>query len=219
MPDKKIYAVLTGDIVNSSDVDGEKKDLLISSLKEAFQTVVENTKWKKPFPAFDIFRGDSFQGVLPEPADALKAALIIRASLIKQNQSSNETDWDARMAIGIGTIDYLSDNISESDGPAYRNSGPILDDLKGDHKLAITTPDENLNSEFGTSCALLDAVINKWTPAQADIVFRLLQNQSKKKIGKDLDISQAAVHYRVKAAGWFAVEKFLERYQQIMEQH
>lgn len=216
MPDKKIYAVLTGDVVNSSDSTGDEKDVLISSIKDAFNTVEKNIKSERPFPAFDIFRGDSFQGVLPHPGDALKAALIIRSSLIKQAENYKEADWDARIAIGIGAIDYLSDNISESDGPAYRNSGPVLDNLKTDNKLAITTPIEEHNNEFSASCALLDAVISKWTPPQAGITLRLLQNQPKKKIGKELDISQAAVHYRVKTAGWFAVEKFLERYQQVM---
>ena len=219
MPDKKIYAVLTGDIINSSDIEGEGKDLLIKSLKDAFKTVKKNIKSEKPFPSFNIFRGDSFQGVLPEPSDALKAALLIRTSLIRISTNEKDANWDARVAIGIGAIDYLSENISESDGPAYRNSGPVLDEMKGDNKLAIKTPDQNHNREFSALSALLDAVMNKWTPQQAEIVFRLLQNQPKKKIGKELDISQAAVHYRVKAAGWFAVEEFLDRYQEIMRQY
>lgn len=217
MSDKKLYAVLTGDVINSSDIKGEEKDRLIHLLKEAFQVIKKKSTSKKPSPSFDIFRGDSFQGVLADPAEALKAGLIIRTTLIRNHSENEKTDWDARIAIGIGTIDYLPENISEGDGPAFRNSGPVLDELKGDYKFAITESSGRYNHEFKTCCAFLDAVINKWTPPQAEIVYRLLLNKTKKKIGEELDISQAAVHYRVKAAGWFAIKEFLTRYETVIE--
>ncbi|MBN2732954.1 MAG: hypothetical protein JXR26_11045 [Balneolaceae bacterium] len=217
MSDKKLYAVLTGDVINSSDAKGEEKDKLIQLLKEAFGAITKKSKSKNPSPSFDIFRGDSFQGVLADPAEALKAALIVRTTLIRNHSKNEKTDWDARIAIGVGSIDYLPENISEGDGPAFRNSGPVLDELKGDFKSAITESSGKYNHEFKTYCAFLDAVINKWTPPQAEIVYRLLLNKTKKEIGKDLDISQAAVHYRVKAAGWFAIREFLTRYETVIE--
>lgn len=217
MSEKKIYAVLTGDVINSSDAKGEEKDKLIHLLKEAFEAVTKKSTAKTSSPSFDIFRGDSFQGVLANPAEALKAALIIRTTLIRNHSKNEKTDWDARIAIGIGSIDYLPENISEGDGPAFRNSGPVLDELKGDYKFAITESSAKYNHEFKTCCAFLDAVINKWTPPQAEMVYQLLLNKTKKEIGKELDISQAAVHYRVKAAGWFAIKEFLTRYETVIE--
>lgn len=219
MPDSKIYAVITGDIIDSSDAKGKHKNMLIQSLKSAFETIGKLIESDSPDASFNIFRGDSFQGVLSHPGDALKAALLIRTSLIRKNISDKDAKWDTRVAIGLGTIDYMAKNISEGDGPAYRNSGPVLDDLKGDYKFAITTPSDEYNNEFKSSCALLDAVINKWTAPQAEIIFRLLQDKTQKEIGKELDISEAAVHYRVKAAGWFAIREFLNRYQEIIKQY
>ena len=74
-----IYAVITGDVVGSSQVEGSEKNRLISSLKDAFNCI---SKWDDSnndgLPKFDIFRGDSFQGVLPNIETALKASIFIR---------------------------------------------------------------------------------------------------------------------------------------------
>lgn len=218
MADAKNYVVLTGDIIDSSQVKENEKDKLIDSLKQAFGEI-EHKKNKQPLPSFNIFRGDSFQGVLQNPTGALEAALLIRSSLRKNQPGEQKSDWDARIAIGVGTVDYLPENISEGDGPAYQRSGPVLDELKGDYKCAITVPWEEFNGEFKASCALLDAVINKWTQPQAEIIYMLLKGKTPKKIGKELDISQAAVHYRVKAAGWFAIEELIIRYKNIINEH
>jgi|AntRauTorcE11897_2_1112592.scaffolds.fasta_scaffold10875_2 hypothetical protein len=219
MSNTKIYAVVTGDVIDSSQVKGEAKDKLNESLKEAFRIIKERSKNEESLPSFDIFRGDSFQGVLSHPAEALTAGLLIRASLRKNKADDQKAEWDARIAIGVGTIDYLPENISEGDGPAYQNSGPVLDELKGDNKFAITVPWQPVNDEFKPSCALLDAVINKWTQPQAEIIYMLLQEKTPKKIGEELDISQAAVHYRIKGAGWFAIKKLLSRYKNIIQEH
>ncbi len=213
------YAVITGDIVKSSQIKGKEKDKLNSSLKEAFDYIEQCSKGENSFPGFEIFRGDSFQGILPDPADALSAAIIIRASLRKEQQDEQKANWDARIAIGTGTVEYLPEKISEGDGPAYQNSGPVLDELKGDYKCAVKTPWPAVNDELKASCALLDAVIAKWTRHQAEIIVMLLQNMSPKNISEQLEISQAAVHYRIKGAGWFAVEALLKRYAWLMNQH
>jgi hypothetical protein len=216
MPENKNYAVVTGDIIDSSSIEG--KDQLNNELKKSFKLIEKKFKSKTFTPSFNIFRGDSFQGVLANPENALRVGLLIRTTLKKSRDGDENLNWDTRISIGVGKVDYLPENISEGDGAAYRNSGPVLDKLKGNFKLAITTPSDTINQELETSCALADAVMNKWTPAQAEIVYRLLQNTTQKEIGEALDISEAAVHYRVKAAGWFAIKKFLQRFESLINQ-
>ncbi len=211
------YAVITGDLVESSEKKGEQKDKINAVLRESFENIQKITGKVENLPIFDIFRGDSFQGLLPKPADALKAAILIRATLRKSQSAKAKSNWDARIAIGTGTVEYLPENISEGDGVAYRNSGPVLDNLKGDFRSAIKTPNNEINDELNASSALLDAVIAKWTPHQAEIIVMLLNKLRPKEISKKLEISQAAVHYRVKGAGWFAVEILLKRYEWLME--
>ncbi|MDX1637250.1 MAG: SatD family protein [Balneolaceae bacterium] len=211
-----LYAVITGDVVDSSKIGSDHRDQLMNTLKASFRAVYSVLqKGNDPYP-FDIYRGDSFQGVIRSPQDALAASLAIRCTLRKAQPGESPISWDARTAIGIGRIDYLPEKATEGDGQAYRLSGPMLDAMKTEQRLSITTPWDDVNRELKAESALLDAVIAKWSPNQAETVLELLREQSRKEISEKFGISQAAVHYRVKGAGWFAVGQFLERYREIM---
>lgn len=213
-----LYAVITGDIVDSSKITKKEHSLLLNTLKSAFEKATSLYADQGETIPFDIFRGDSFQGLISHPESALEASLLIRGSLRKNQPESSAVSWDARTAIGIGTIDYKPQNISEGDGEAYRRSGPLLDKMKTHQRLSILTPWEELNEEMNVQAALLDAIIAKWSPEQAEIVLELLEGKSRKIISQQFNISQAAVHYRVKGAAWSAVEKFLQRYKILIKQ-
>lgn len=211
-----MYAVLTGDLVGSSQPDSKNQRLMKDALKQSFGLIEGLFGSSGKLPAFDIFRGDSFQGVMQQPVAALEAGILIRAILRKCQPADQQPNWDARIAIGLGEIDYLPENISEGDGPAYRRSGPVLDKLKKDHRMEIRTPWDEVNKELATECALLEAIIAKWTPSQAEVVALLLEGKERKEIGSELDISQAAIHYRVKGSGWTAIETLVTRYQTVI---
>ncbi|MDX1671550.1 MAG: hypothetical protein R3211_04360 [Balneolaceae bacterium] len=215
MRDKSHVAVLTGDIVGYSRIEPAAHAQILDGLKHSFLLVKRLTADSQPVNAFEIYRGDSFQGVISDPSLSLEAALIIRTALKKIVLSEESESLDARIAIGIGTVEYLPENVTEGDGQAYRLSGPKLDKMKGNRRLSIVTPDEALNSELDTEMALLDALMNKWTAIQSETVQDLVLGKTRKRIADDYDISQAAVHYRVKGAGWFAVDTLLDRFRRI----
>src|SRR5699024_7249007 len=150
-------------------------------------------------------------------AEALKSAILIRAVLRNSQPDKAKNDWDARIAIGTGKVDYLPKNITEGDGEAYQNSGPVLDNFKGHFRCAVQTPDKKVNDEYKALFALLDAIIAKWTPSQAEAITMLLQGMKPKEMSNKLEISQTAVYYRIKGAGWFAVEALLKRNKQLMK--
>ncbi|NBC84042.1 MAG: hypothetical protein GVY19_11790 [Bacteroidetes bacterium] len=80
---------------------------------------------------FEIFRGDSFQGLIHNPADALKTAICLRASLRRYtNNSALDDIRDARIAIGIGEGDTRMTIITESDGEVFKRSDTVLDSIK-----------------------------------------------------------------------------------------
>lgn len=219
MAKKDIKSVITGDIVNSTKVEDNQYTKLIESLKASFSCISKLHTDKSTEIVFDIFRGDGFQGIIPNPSTALHASLIIRSSLRKAQPSDSSINWDARTAIGIGTIDYLPEEASEGTGEAYQYSGTSLDQMKTNQRLAIVTPWAVVNNEMEAQTALLDAVIAKWSPSQAEIVLELLKGKSRKTISTEFDISQAAVHYRIKGSGWSAIKKFLQRYKNIINQN
>jgi hypothetical protein len=139
MANEKIFAVLTGDLVGSSRYKIEKqRDEVLSILKNSFNKIESPDIVASRFA---IYREDSFQGLLSRPEEALKAAIIIRANLLSKPFEKN-IHLDARIAIGVGKIDYLSeDKVGEGDGEAFRSSGMELDKMKKrERNLTIKTP-------------------------------------------------------------------------------
>lgn len=213
MQDKKIYAVLTGDLVGYSRFrTNDRRDILLH-LKDSFKKIPPDISASK----FWVFRGDSFQGILSRPEEALKAALLIRSSLIAKYKGKRSR-LDARIAIGLGAIDYLPRRVGEGDGEAFRNSGLELDGMKQSEKnLMVKTPWEELNDELKTECALLDAVIERWTREQAEAVMYQLLDSTQEEIAAILKISQPAVFHRLRTCGSRAIQEFLQRYNEVVK--
>lgn len=229
----KIYAVLTGDLIGSSRFRIQEREEILSNLKKSLQEISPDII-ASPFM---VFRGDSFQGVLVRPEEALKAALIVRTSLLSRFKGKR-TRLDARIAVGIGTIDYLSkDQVGECDGEAFRNSGSELDKMKkGEQNLIVRTSWPETNEELRTECALLDVLIQRWTKEQAEAILYQIQRPkfnvplsiakedyddlkkglTQVETAKILNISQSAVFQRLKIAGYWAVQVFLERFKMII---
>jgi hypothetical protein len=210
-----MYAVLTGDVVDFTKLAAEDRQHVLDVLTTSFEYVRRNANVPDKV-AFDRFRGDSFQGVIPDPRQALQAAVTIRAMFRSAQPEGSNVSWDARVAVGIGKIEVLPKRVTEGDGEAFLLSGPALDGMKGRRRLSIHTSWPAIDEEMDVSTALLDAVIAKWSPKQAEVVLELLQDQSQEQIAASCSISQSAVSYRVQGAGWFAVERFLERYRKVI---
>ena len=109
-----MIAVITGDIINSSD---KEPKVWLKVLKQVLGKYGETPKdWV-------IYRGDSFQLSI-NPEDALVVAIQIKSG-IKQIE-----DLDVRLGIGLGEIDFESSKITESNGSAFVRSGESFEDLK-----------------------------------------------------------------------------------------
>lgn len=209
----KIYAVLTGDLIGYSRFKPKDREKVLSILKGTFRKLPPGMIASK----FHIFRGDSFQGVLSMPDEALLAALIIRSCLIS-GFSGKSHRIDTRIAIGLGTIDRLGKRAGEGDGEAFRNSGKGLDSMKkGDHNITALTPWKELNDELRAECALLDALIMRWSREQAEAVMYHIMGQTQEEIARSLNISQPAVFQRLRTSGMRAVQEFLQRYRETVK--
>jgi len=217
-PHNKLFGVITGDIVGSSKIMEEQREQLMLSLKSAFETVNSIVPDIVHAP-FEIYRGDSFQGVFSHPEKALHAAIVIRAGLrymFKTKQLRHAID--ARMAVGIGTIDYLPGNrASEGDGEAYRRSGPNLDKMRGYRRLLFRTPWPEIDAELDSACALLDVIVERWSAEQAQAILGQIKGLTQEKAAKELGISQPAVLSRLKTAGSWAIEKLCNRFETMIE--
>lgn len=211
---KKIYAVLTGDLIGYSKFKIEEREKILSILKDSFIKIGSNIIASP----FRVYRGDSFQGVLSRPDDALTATIIIRANLLSAFKGK-KSRLDARIAIGIGTIDYLpADQVGEGDGEAFRYSGMELDRMKkGEQNLIVKTPWSEIDEELRTECALLDALIQRWTKEQAEAILYQIRGSTQEEIAEILSISQPAVFQRLRTGGYWAIQTFLKRFKAMMQ--
>jgi len=218
-----MIAVLSADLLASSNYPKKLLEKVILTLNSEFKDL---GKISDQNSGFEIFRGDSFQGVLHSPLKALHIAIQLKTAINRLYLDENETrkafkiSADLRLAIGIGTYDFKRDSIMESNGQAFQFSGRTLDEMKKENrKLQLKTPNENINSEFDTSLLLFDTISDKWSTASAEVIYFLLKNFKETDIAIELGISQSAVNQRKKAAGWDAINSLLSRYESLIKEH
>ncbi|MDR9456207.1 MAG: hypothetical protein RI572_02250 [Salegentibacter sp.] len=210
-----MIAVLTADLINSTNYSETLMGRVMAVLKEEFSDV----KKKYPSSDFSIYRGDSFQGVLQHPEEALTVMLQLKTAIlsISTTKKGKSREADLRIAIGIGSLDFQGKTIEESNGQAFQFSGRSLDEMKYEgRKTRLKTPSETINGEFDASLFLLDEITDRWSTASAEVIYFLLKGLKEKEIATELGISQSAVNQRKKAAGWEAVNSLLERYNNII---
>jgi hypothetical protein len=216
-------AVITGDLVNSSHLSNDSMRAIIGKLNAEFEAYSQQVKEKRT--VFTMFRGDSFQGIVEDPGEALAMAIQLKALVNSFNHP--ETDAgnqaplaDVRISIGIGEASYDLDAINVSNGEAFQLSGRTLDGMKSQQiKMALTTPNTEVNNEFAVHMKFLDATTDRWSMASAEVVYFLLKNYKEQQIAKELNRSQAAINHRKKAAGWDEIRLLLGRYDQLIKKY
>jgi hypothetical protein len=218
MSQAKILGVLTGDLVKSKAFEPHR-DRVLTGLKGAFKAAESFTQKPGEFIRFSrIFRGDSFQAVISGLADTLKVALFLRARLLMIKIP--QTQPDARIGLGIGTIESLNKaKIEESDGEAFRYSGKALDGLKKYRRLSLISAWTDWNKQFEPLGSSLDAIIQRWTPEQAEAVSFMLHGRTQQEIARILKIKQPAVQQRLLTAGHFAIMDALSFFESSIHQY
>jgi hypothetical protein len=193
-----MIAILTGDIVDSRKLESPVSWIL--PLKSLFST------WGSSPKTWEIFRGDSFQLEISEPQNSLLAALQIKAlmkSLANSDQSKRTSPVDVRLAIGIGEKTYTSDQITESNGPAFIRSGERFETLKSEgNQLAVASPWPDFDREINLILRLASIQMDSWSISSGELLIEILKNPARNQteLGKLLGIGQNAISKRFKAA-------------------
>ncbi len=221
----KIYGIITGDIVSSREIEAPIRERLFDDIGSLLKDLKK--QW---INSYETYRGDSLQCEVKSPEVALRVALIIRSFFrayfpdeLKPKIPSKKgkkaiatkgyfaTNFDVRLGIGIGTVDFIKKNkITTSDGEAFRLSGEALDNLaQATQRLAVKTFNPTFNEQIEPPVLLLDALIQKWTQNQAELVLYKLQDKKEDEIAASLKITQSAVNQRTKTAQWLAIEKLV----------
>lgn len=213
----EFYAVITGDIVGSSQMKvGERRAL--PGLLAAFSARMRDHFPSVPYPV-SVYRGDSWQFLVSDPAQSLRIGMYFR-TLVRS--TIKVKDADTRMGIGIGTVDFLiKEELSRGDGQAFRLSGGCLESLEKSSRIGIAFPDElssPLSQSIHVILAFMDEMATGWTAKQSRAISGAILGYTQEEIAArcfEKEISQQAVAQHLNRAGWSTFEKgmrFFEGY-------
>ena len=213
---RKLYAVLTGDIVKSTSF---KARGLARVRNEVKRSGAEIADWRRNLVRCDVefTRGDEWQTVLSDARFALRAALYLRARLKAFH------DADSRIAVGVGHVQrFSSRTVFESSGEAFVLSGRALDKI-GQDRLSVSVNDA-LNASFSPLAAfferavgLCDAFVEDWTARQAEYVSLAASplTTTQEDIAKVVGASRQAAQKSLDAAHWRRLEALLAAFEAI----
>ncbi len=207
----EIKGVITGDIIESSVIQIEYRDILLGSVRKIANdlSVIEPVK-------IEFFRGDSFQMIINHPENAIKIAILLRAGLKSHTPKECKKLWDARLSLGVGTISYHANNIVVSDGEAFQYSGRKLDEI-GKRRLIVKTRWSDANEELQVSTAFADEVISSWSVSQSRATYQaLLYNTSQKEIAHKFKKSAQNISKLLSAAKVNLIQMYIERYHNLI---
>jgi hypothetical protein len=199
-------SIITGDIIRSRKVNDPEEWL--GPLKTLF-----NTQGSEP-EVWQFFRGDSFQLEVKNAENVLMIALKIKATVkcIKA--------LDIKIAIGIGSKDYNSPKITESNGEAFIYSGELFDRMRKKN-LAIKTPWNDFDEQMNLCFDLALLTMDRWTQNSAEIVKVSLDSPylTQREIGEKLGITQGRVSDRLKRAGFEEILRMEKRFRKLVMQN
>jgi hypothetical protein len=194
-----MVAIITGDIVNSRNVDVKKWMPELITVLNKYGSEPKN---------WEIYRSDSFQiEVLPN--DALKVAILIK-STAKQFKS-----LDVRLAIGIGEKTYESEKITESSGSAFIYSGESFEKLKK-QTLTIQTIWKDFNQTMNLMFGLATLTMDSWSKTSSLIIKTAIESDhiNQKELALLLNKKQSNISTSLKRGGFDEIQKLLRYYQQ-----
>lgn len=203
--------IITGDIIGSTSIPSEQRQLLPDAVMQAAADLERISPLK-----CELFRGDSFQVMVEQPELSLTIAVLMRAGLKRRTPHDSKSAWDARIAVGIGDVDYESEHLTVSDGEAFHYSGREFDKL-GKRNLAVLTRWDEVNDELSVSTSFADDIINGWTVSQAEAVYLSLgERMAQKDIALQLGKTKQNVSKLLASAKEPLISLYLERFVQII---
>ena len=205
-----MHAVLTGDIVGSSNLsaDGHRRVVsILRSIGDAFPIVGQ----------VDVFSGDSWQLLLEDLSVSLRTALYLRACLKRERDLA----VDSRVFVAWGGVDREQVNparISESTGAVFTASGRGLDRLRKPVCMGLSVPGrEALSLALDAAVALLDSMARSWSVEQARAVAETLRGRTQMEIAEEFSVGQSSINKSLQAAHWVEIEGFLAHFHRISE--
>ncbi|MEX1220537.1 MAG: hypothetical protein WEA82_00320 [Idiomarina sp.] len=201
-------SVITGDIINSRDLDSNGYSQVLAELKRELSRLRSQYQ-----AASDVYRGDSFQVALNQPWLGLRIAVLIRLKL-----KGNDYNVDARQSISIASVNELRKDVKLSTGKAFVFSGQALDEMKS-NALTFSSDSDVLNFHIPVAIRLLDVLLNSLTSAQSEALYCYLTNENSthKELALKLNKNRANVTKLLNSSQYLLVADTLKYYESLVK--
>lgn len=209
---KNYKGIITADVVGSTKLPIEKRDLLPESLKK----LVDELQVISPM-CLEIYRGDSFQIVVESYEKTLLIATLLRLGL-KKKEFAPKLHLDARMSIGIGTVGYESQTVGQSDGEAFVLSGRAFETI-GKRRLIANIGNPAVNAELQILSLVLDELLTDNSPRQSALTFEYITHPdfSQKELAGCLGVKPPVISKTLRAAKAKVISSVLTRIETILK--
>ncbi len=226
-----IKAVISGDIVASTSLSIDGRELVEDAIKELIEEL------KEKFDTYTrMIKGDYLECVIPNPTEALRVALAIK-SFIKSipiektplyktnNRVKLFKTHGIRLAIGYGELSRFKPSEGIIDGEAIYLSGRTINEFSTYNKervvikntLFFNSHNNSLNKQVEPLIALLDVLIGKATSKQCKVLYLKLMGNNEEAIASKLKISQSVVNQHSTSIGWNAIDKAVTYFSEIIK--
>lgn len=184
------YAVLTGDIVKSSQLPEGGLDRIFADLKRASEKIAG---WQNAPTYLTRNRGDGWQMAVA-PRFALRAVFAARAAVRMTNKR-----FDTRVALALGDGIIPGDTLADAHGPVFTASGQALEDMPRRRDMVVAGNDGTL----AIALRLSEEIIKRWTEAQAEVALLALDPRglTQEALATALDVTQQTVQRHVETSG------------------
>jgi hypothetical protein len=198
-------AVITGDIVNSTQMKKSSFTNLVDDLLRLFEE-----------DKIEIYRGDSFQAYMKHADNALLNCVKSRLLAI---QYSEKQRIDIRLSISIGRLKANIVNLGSNMDELFINSGRYFDKFQNSsRKLYITCDDKDKNFTYEIIAEYLDSILERTTPRQAEVLYYILSGKTQVETARLLNKTTATISQHVKTARYDEIESILQKFKTLTDQ-
>jgi hypothetical protein len=204
-----LHAVLTGDIVNSTQLPPMVEFILLERLKQTFSNYIT-----------EFYRGDSFQIYMRDPVGSLRVALLARSLAIGLNEADEEPALsDVRISIGIGPVVLPVKTPGTARGEAFLLSGRGLDEIQHTgRRLSMVCDRPIADIGLQVMADYLDAIYRGMTAKQAAAIVWLLRGATQQEVVVKLGKSKSTVSQLVTSGRWSEIERILQQFENLIKQ-
>lgn len=213
-----MYAAISADVVSSTSLSRESMIELNEKLKKCLYILERRYLgfWGR------IVRGDSIECIMSRPEDAFEVALILK-TWVKSFEPSNIQDdkrfnrYGLRIAIGIGDMKTIDQDLDMMDGDAIYRSGRGMQKLVGRAKYSfvISMADSEHEQALQVILTLVNQLLNNATARKCETLCERILSSDTSKTAEKMGISVSGVNQTLKDLGWNAIEQAIIYYRKV----